>query len=219
MHKNIDYSLYLVTDRQIIGNRSLIEIVTAAIQGGVSIVQVREKDCSTREFIELARELMLILRPRGIPLIINDRVDVALAAGCDGVHIGQSDMPYPDARRIMGPDAIIGLSVENMEQVAQADAWDVDYLGVSPVFDTPTKTDTAPAWGLEGLHKIRSYSRHPLIAIGGLNAGNVADVIKNGAHGIALVSAIMGATDPESAAREIRGLIDEAGSQGEQHER
>ena len=164
--------------------------------GGARYVQLREKDTSTRSFIELAVRLKKLLKPAGVPLLINDRVDVALASGADGVHVGQEDMPYETARKLMGPSAIIGLSVETWEDVVSAQTLDVDYLGVSPVFDTPTKTDTKGMWGLEGLARIRAYSRHPLVGIGGLNAANAEAAVLAGADCIAVVSAICADPDP-----------------------
>lgn len=195
--------LYLVTDRGLAGKRDMTDIVREAVAGGVSMVQLREKMCGTREFVELARGLMRILKPIGIPLIINDRVDVALACGADGVHIGQSDMPYDIARRLMGEDSIIGLSVECMDDVIGANALDVDYIGVSPVFSTPTKTDTASPFGLDGLREAVRRSVHPVVGIGGINAGNAAEVIGCGAGGIAVVSAIVAAASPYESAQEL----------------
>jgi thiamine-phosphate pyrophosphorylase len=206
--RSIDWGLYLVTDRRLAGPRPLEELVRAAVRGGVTAVQLREKECSTREFVDLARRLKAILAPAGIPLIINDRVDVALAARADGVHIGQSDMEYRDARALLGPDAIVGLSVETTAQADEAEALDADYLSVSPIFPTPTKTDTAAAWGIGGLAALRKASRHVLVAIGGINAANAAGVIDAGADGIAVVSAICEARDPEEAARRLRRMID-----------
>ncbi len=202
-----DWRLYLVTDRRLAGPRSIENIVEAAVRGGVTAVQLREKEASTCEFIALARCLKTLLAPAGIPLIINDRVDVALACGADGVHIGQSDMEYADARRLLGPEALIGLSVETMEQAQAAESLDVDYLGVSPVFATRTKADTGSAWGLDGLAALRCASRHVLIAIGGITAQNAPLVMRAGADGIAVVSAICCAADPEAAALELRRAI------------
>jgi thiamine-phosphate pyrophosphorylase len=142
-----------------------------------------------------------------VPLIINDRLDVALAAAADGVHIGQEDMPYETARKLMGPRAIIGLSAENWDDVVKAQDLDVNYLGVSPVFETPTKTDTKGNWGLDGLARIKAYSNHPLVAIGGLNASNAEDAVKAGADCIAVVSAICAAPDPLRASRELCDII------------
>jgi thiamine-phosphate pyrophosphorylase len=202
--------LYLVTDRGLCGQISIEDVVLLAVKGGVACVQLREKQISTRRFIEEARSIKKLLEPYKIPLIINDRVDVALACGADGVHIGQDDMPYTEARLLMGKKAIIGLSVETWEDVEESRKLDVDYIGVSPVFATPTKTDTKGAWGLDGLAKIKAVSCHPIVAIGGINEANAADVVTAGADCLAIVSAICAALDPEAAARKINGIINDA---------
>lgn len=202
-----DLKLYLVTDRGLAGDRAIEEIVRESVEGGATMVQLREKDIDTREFIELAMNLKKVLEPYGVPLIINDRVDVALAADADGVHIGQSDMPYPIARRLLGPDRIIGLSVENFGQIEEANALDVDYIGVSPVFATPTKTDTAEPFGLEGLRKAVRMSVHPTVAIGGMNERTAAEVMACGTDGIAVVSAIVCASDPRQATRNLLKIM------------
>ena len=199
--------LYLVTDRELALGRSLEEVVSEAVKGGVTIVQLREKDTSTGEFIEIAFRLKNILEPYNVPLIINDRVDVALAVDADGLHIGQSDMPYNIARKLLGPDKIIGLSVENMDDLLRANKLDVDYVGISPVYVTPTKTDTAEPFGLEGLRKAVELSVHPTVAIGGMNADTIADVIEAGADGVAVVSAICSAVFPCFAAEELSAII------------
>ncbi|MEE4252971.1 MAG: thiamine phosphate synthase [Desulfuromusa sp.] len=196
-------SLHLVTDRGLTMGRSLIEIIRAAVAGGISLVQLREKDCSTREFVELGKAVTAVLKGHNVPLIINDRIDVALAVGAQGVHIGQNDMPYPQARAILGAQAIIGLSVETPEQALEANQFDVDYLGLSPVFATATKTDLPPHLGLHGVEDIRALSRHQLIAIGGINSANAKNVINAGAHGLAVVSALCSASDPKKAAVEL----------------
>lgn len=195
--------LYLVTDRELSCGRSLEEIVCEAVEGGVTMVQLREKDAPTGEFVELGRRLMSVLKPLGVPLIINDRVDVALAVDADGVHIGQSDMPYEDARRLLGPNKIIGLSVENMNDLRKANELDVDYVGISPVYGTPTKTDTAEPFGLEGLRRAVGLSAHPTVAIGGMNASTIGEVFEAGADGVAVVSAICSAASPRQAAAEL----------------
>ena len=210
MKRKIDWSLYFVTDGKLARGRAVEDVVAAAVRGGVTVVQLREKELSTREFIESARRLRAALESAGVPLIINDRVDVALAAGAAGVHLGQSDMPCPDARRLVGCDAIIGLSVETLDQAEEAESLNVDYLGVSPIFSTPTKTDTAGEWGIEGLRNLRLCTGRVLVAIGGLNSSNAAGVIEAGADGIAVVSAIAAAPDPEVAARELRRIVEEA---------
>jgi len=208
--KNIDYSLYLVTDRGLARGRSTLDIVKAAVSGGVTCVQLREKDCSTLEFIEQARAIKNFLGARKIPLIINDRLDVALAVGADGVHLGQKDMPLEMARKIAGSSMLIGISAESVQDAIEAENGGADYLGVSPIYATPTKTDTAPPLGLEGLREIRKRVEIPLVGIGGLNNSNAAEVIRNGADGVAVVSAIVAAEDPETAAMNLKQIINEA---------
>jgi thiamine-phosphate pyrophosphorylase len=199
--------VYLVTDRASLSGKSLDDVILLAVKGGAAMVQLREKEVSTRFFIEEARRIKKILAPYTVPLIINDRVDVALAVGADGVHIGQEDMPYPLARKLLGPGAIIGLSVETPEQVEAAEAFDVAYLGVSAIFATPTKTNTRHHWGLDGLRKVRAMTRHPLVAIGGINASNAAEVMQAGADSLAVVSAICSVPDPQKAAEYLRRII------------
>jgi thiamine-phosphate pyrophosphorylase len=212
--RNVDYSLYLVTDRDLSRGRATLEIVRAAVTGGVSCVQLREKNCSTAEFIREALEIRDFLRSRGIPLIINDRLDVALAVAADGVHLGQTDMPYQMARDIAGADFLIGISAESLEDAIEAAGQGADYLGVSPIYETPTKTDTAPALGLSGLRAIREAVDIPLVGIGGLKRDNAASVIAGGADGVAVVSAIVSADDPQSAARQLRDEIDRGKNHG-----
>ena len=199
--------LYLVTDRPLSLGRPIEEIVIEAVAGGVTMVQLREKEAPTGEFVALAKSLKALLSPLGVPLIINDRVDVALAADADGVHIGQSDMSYEDARRLLGGDKIIGLSVENFDDLAVANTLDVDYVGISPVYGTPTKSDTAEPFGLEGLRKAVAMSVHPTVAIGGMNASTIGEVMAAGADGVAVVSAICSAPSPRQAAQELLKVI------------
>lgn len=195
--------LHLVTDSDLCGSRGVQAVVAAAVAGGVTCVQLREKTLPTRAFVERARALKSLLAPLGVPLIINDRLDVALACDADGVHVGQTDMPPCEVRRYM-PGALIGLSIESIGQLAVAENEPVDYYGISPVFATPTKTDAAAALGLAGLRAIRSLTRRPLVAIGGIHAGNAGEVIAAGADGLAVVSALCCAPDPAQAAREMR---------------
>ena len=195
--------LYLVTDTALSRGRTLRDVVAAAVQGGVSCVQLREKHLDTRDFVALARTLKGLLSPLGVPLVINDRIDVALACQADGVHLGQSDMAVQDARRLLPPGVFIGWSVETPQQVQQADRLPVDYLGVSPVFATPTKTDTSAPWGLDGLRQVRRATDLPLVAIGGIHHGNAGQVLQAGADGLAVVSAICSADDPRAAAAQL----------------
>jgi thiamine-phosphate pyrophosphorylase len=205
-----DFSLYLVTDRGLSLGRSTADIVRAAVAGGATCVQLREKSCGTREFMAEALAVRAILAGTGVPLIINDRVDVALAVGADGVHLGQSDMPIADARRLTGPDMIIGVSAECVEDAVRAETEGADYVGVSPVFSTPTKTDTAPALGLTGVAAIRAAVSLPVVGIGGIGPANAAEVIRAGCDGVAVVSAIVSAPDPEKAAAELLTIIRKA---------
>ena len=203
-----DLALYLVTDRGLSLGRDLETVVLQAVEGGVTLVQLREKDIDTRSFIDLGLRLKAALAGSGVPLLINDRVDVALAVDADGVHIGQSDMPYGMARRLLGPGKIIGLSVETMDEVVQANGLDVDYIAVSPVFATSTKTDTLTPFGYEGLERACKLTRHPVCGIGGMNAGTVGRAIACGADGVAVVSAIVSAPDPRIASKNLKSIID-----------
>lgn len=206
----IDYSLYLVTDRSLSKGRPTSEIVAGAVAGGVTCVQLREKQCRTREFVDEALALKPLLKDCNIPLIINDRLDVALAVEADGVHLGQDDMPITMARAIAGSSLIIGISAESTEDALRAEQEGADYIGISPVFATPTKTDTGPPLGLDGVRKIREVVDIPLVGIGGINELNAAEVIAAGADGIAVVSAIVSADDPAAATRTLKSLVDRA---------
>jgi thiamine-phosphate pyrophosphorylase len=206
--------LYLVTDHDLCGERDLLSIVQDAVRGGVTCVQLREKTKNSRDFVAQAQALKRLLSPLQIRLVINDRIDIALACEADGVHLGQSDMPIEDARRLLPQQVFIGWSVENLTHVEQASQLPVDYLGVSPVFATPTKTDTAPAWGLAGLTQVRQQTPLPLVAIGGIHTHNAAEVLKAGANGLAVVSAIMSAPDTAQAARTFSQIIQSHHQQG-----
>ena len=202
--------LYLVTDQSLMRGRPLADVVAAAVQGGVSCVQLREKNLGSRDFLAQALMLKKLLAPQRVPLVINDRIDIALACGAEGVHLGQSDLPVAQARQLLPPQVFIGWSVETMSDVLQSATLPLDYLGVSPVFATPTKTDTGTAWGLEGLALVRAATALPLVAIGGMHAGNARQVLRAGADGLAVVSALCAADDPQAAAAGLRLLCDEA---------
>jgi thiamine-phosphate pyrophosphorylase len=199
--------LYLVTDEAACLGRDIFKVVEEAVKGGVSMVQLREKYLSTRAFIDRAKRMKDLLAEYNVPLIINDRVDVALASDADGVHVGQSDMPYENLRDLLPAGKIIGLSAEKKEDVSEAENWNLDYLAVSPLFSTPSKTDTLSPWGMDGLRWVKDHSRHPLVVIGGLNKANVQEAISNGAVGIAVISAICSADSPYEAARYLKSLI------------
>ncbi|WP_281185110.1 thiamine phosphate synthase [Trichlorobacter lovleyi] len=199
--------LHLVTDRSLSQRRSLVEVVAEAVAGGITCVQLREKSCSTREFLDEALALKALLQPLRVPLIINDRVDIAQAVAADGVHLGQTDMPISHARRLLGQNCLIGISAESVADAIEAEQQGADYIGISPVFSTPTKTDTAPALGLDGIRQIRELVRIPLVGIGGISAANAQQVLAAGADGVAVVSAIMAAESPRLAAEAIRGEL------------
>ena len=202
-----NYSLYLVTDSGMTGRDHLVEWVMKAVDGGVTMVQYREKTASTAQMIREATEIRKLLHTKGIPLIVNDRLDVALAAGADGVHLGQHDMNPATARKLMGPDALIGYSVETWQQAQEAERLDVDYFGVSPIFATPTKTDTGRPWGIKGLRELRASTRKPLVAIGGMNRETIAAALRAGADGVAVVSSICASEHPTKSARELMEII------------
>lgn len=198
--------LYLVTDENL-NDSALHHIVSQAVAGGVSMVQLREKETDIRHFIKRARMLKELLSDTGVSLIINDRVDVALAVDADGVHLGQSDMPARIARKLIGDNKILGLSVESRQEFIEAQKMPVDYLGLSAIFATPTKTNIKKEWGLEGLQQAATSTIKPIVAIGGINAGNISQVSKAGASSIALVSAICHAQDPKRATQQLLEMI------------
>lgn len=208
-HANLAQKLgvYLVTDQASLRGRPLTDVVLAAVHGGASCVQLREKNLGTRDFVAVARSIQALLAPLNVPLIINDRIDVALACGAQGVHLGQSDMPVELARQLLPPDVFIGLSVETIDDVVRAAGQPVDYLGVSPIYPTPTKTDTAAPWGLAGLQQLRAMTDLPLVAIGGIHLRNAHEVLQAGADGLAVVSAICSAADPGVAARSFKDIF------------
>ncbi|MGV3571657.1 MAG: thiamine phosphate synthase [Ramlibacter sp.] len=202
--------LYLVTDEGLCRGRPLADVVAAAVQGGAGCVQLRDKNLGTRELLAQAMVLKSLLGPLGVPLVVNDRVDVALACGAEGLHLGQGDMAPEEARRLLPPHVFIGWSVETAADVARAAAQPVDYLGVSPVFATPTKTDTKEPWGLAGLRAVRAATELPLVAIGGIHPGNARAVLQAGADGLAVVSALCAADDPAAAARAFHEAMEDA---------
>jgi thiamine-phosphate pyrophosphorylase len=171
------------------------------------MVQLREKEATTRAFVEQARALKAALAPLGVPLAINDRLDVALAVDADGLHVGQDDMPVDEARRLMGRGKFVGLSITAVDQVLRPDAQAADYLGVGPIYLQRTKEDAAAPLGVEGLRRARSLTLKPIVAIGGLTPDNSAPALAAGADGLAVVSAIVAAADPEAAARRFAALF------------
>ncbi|AXY41755.1 thiamine phosphate synthase [Halomonas sp. JS92-SW72] len=201
----LDLSLYLVTDPGLCAERGLVETVVAAVRGGVTVVQLRDKHAGDGAMIDQARRLKAALAGSGVPLIINDRLAVAVESGADGLHIGQDDGEVAAARAALGERALLGLSVQTLEQMARLDAERLDYLGLGPVFATPSKQDHAEPLGFAGLASLVAASPLPAVAIGGLKAEHVAAVRQAGAQGLAVISAICGRPDPELAARGFFG--------------
>ncbi len=201
--------LYAVTDSAWLGGRDLAQCVREAVSGGVTMVQLREKDLATAEIVELAASIKPICAEAGVPFVINDDVEAALRSGADGVHVGQSDASCSVARKVLGPDAIVGVSARTVAEAVAAQEAGADYLGVGAMFGTPTKPDAADV-AFEELVRICEAVEIPVTAIGGLNARTVARLAGTGADGAAVVSAIFAADDIEAAARELRALVADA---------
>lgn len=206
MKPRVDYTLYLCTDRSLMTTDTIEEAVELAIKGGVTVVQLREKDCVGREFLEIAKSVKEVTDAYEVPLIINDRVDIAMAIDADGVHLGQKDIPAQTARELLGPDKIIGVSAYNSELALQAQKDGADYIGVGDVFGTSTKSDTHHV-ELEELIRIRQEVRIPMVAIGGVNHDNVELLRGTGVDGVAVISAVLGAKDITEAAEEMIDVL------------
>ena len=200
--------LYVILDRDLTGGRDILKIARCVLSAGVSILQLRDKHSSTQEMIRTAKALKALTGRFGAAFIIDDRIDVALAVKADGIHVGQNDMPYEYFRKIIPARMIRGLSVETPEQAAEAEDYKLAYISVSPVFLTATKSELEHEWGLEGLRSLAAKTRHTLVAIGGINKSNAGEVLKAGAKGIAVVSAICSAPDPLTAASELKSIIE-----------
>ena len=205
---DVDYTLYLCTDRDLMRADTVEDAVRQALLGGVTMVQLREKNCSAKEFFETAQRVKKITDQAGVPLIINDRVDIALAVDADGVHVGQSDIPAAEARRLLGPDKIIGVSARTVEQARKAEVDGADYLGVGAMFVTGTKQD-AKVTSKEELKRIRAAVAIPIVAIGGIKVDNVEELKGTGIDGVAVVSAVIAAENIASAAEELAGRVKE----------
>lgn len=203
MKPNCNYALYLVTDRDLMSTTTLEEAVEQAIQGGCTLVQLREKDCASRVFYETAVRVKKITDTHEVPLIINDRLDIALAVDAAGVHIGQSDLPASSVRRIMGPDKIVGVSASTLAEALQAVQDGADYLGVGAMYPTGTKDDAAIV-SMGELRAIRKQVKIPIVVIGGINASTLPAFYGTGIDGIAVVSAIIAQKDIAGAARALR---------------
>lgn len=203
MKDNIDYSIYLVTDRDLMSTETLEEAVEEAIKGGCTLIQLREKECSSLDFYNTAVNVKKITDKYNIPLLINDRLDIAQAVDAAGVHIGQSDLPLTIVRNILGNDKIIGVSAGNLEEALTAEKNGADYIGVGAVYATGSKKD-ATAVTMEEVKKIRNNVKIPMVVIGGVNKERIKDFKDVAIDGVAIISAIIAQKDIKKAAEEIR---------------
>lgn len=210
MRPSLDLAAYLVLDPDLCAAIGMVETARAAVAGGVRTVQLRHKTASSGQMLDFGRAIQAALAGTGAKLVVNDDVIAAVALGADALHVGQGDMPAEAARRIIGPNMVMGVSVENEDQARAVDPQIVDYIGVSPVFGTATKPDHAPPVGIEGLRRIVEISPVPAVGIGGLGPQHAAEVLGAGADGLAVVSAICGQPDPEAAARALVKAVEEA---------
>jgi thiamine-phosphate pyrophosphorylase len=209
----IDLRLYAIVDAERAGGYALADLARRVVEGGATLVQLRDKRGETRAMIEVARAIKAALAPLVVQFVVNDRVDMALAVGADGVHIGPDDMTAEDARALLGPDAIIGLSIKTVEQAAAAPVELIDYAGIGGVYATTSKEQTSAPIGPEGFARIAEAVRRraphlPLCGIAGIDAGTAAAVIAAGADGVAVISALSLAPDPAAAARGLRDIVD-----------
>jgi thiamine-phosphate pyrophosphorylase len=207
MKNKIDLSLYFIVDRALAGRRNVEQIVRDALAGGVTAIQLREKHMSTKPLIAWANKLKAIVSEFGIPLIINDRIDVAVAVDADGVHLGQDDAPIDVARKLLGADKIIGLSAHTRKEALDAEKTGADYIGVGTVFSTSSKKDIQKIIGTSGLNRIRKNVSLPMVAIGGVNENNLTQVMKTGVDGVAIISAIMNSSNPKQTCLALRSVI------------
>ncbi|MDR0981602.1 MAG: thiamine phosphate synthase [Methanocalculaceae archaeon] len=203
------YDLYVVTDEKLSRGLTHAEIARRAVAGGADVIQLRDKDKSSRELYEIACEMREICRGRAL-FFVNDRLDIALAAGADGVHLGQDDLPVDAARRLAPQNFLIGISVGNADEAAVAKSAGADYVAVSPVFSTPSKTNAGIGHGISAIQEIRAAVNCPVIGIGGINADNAAELIEAGLDGIAVISAVVSAPDVTAAAQNLSAIIRDA---------
>jgi thiamine-phosphate pyrophosphorylase len=211
----VDLRLYAIVDPEHLGGKTIAELARQVAEGGATLVQLRDKRSDTRPFIGNARAVQAALKPYGVPLMINDRVDVALVVRADGVHVGQSDMAAADARRLLGPNAIIGLSLKSMDDIAAAPLDLLDYVAIGGAYATASKETTTRPVGLDGFKSrvaaLRVRAKDiPIVAIAGIHAGNAAPLIDAGVDGVSVISALSKPADSTAAARELRGVVDAA---------
>ena len=203
----MSYGLYVITDEGVSHGLGHVEIARKVAEGGADVIQLRDKARTSKDMLSIALQIREITRSSGIRFIMNDRLDLARAAGADGVHLGQEDLPIPFARRVAPKGFIIGTSVRTVEEAMIAESEGADYIALSPIFDTPTKSDAGPGKGLEVLKEIKSAVSIPVIAIGGIGKDNVRQVMDAGADGVAVISAVVGQKDIVKATAEMRSLV------------
>lgn len=213
----MDSRLYVITGSAFLKGRRLEDVIRQAIGGGADCIQLREKEATSRELLEMAVLLRRITRETDIRFIVNDRVDIALAADADGVHLGQDDLPIAVARKLLGPEKIIGISTHSVQEAIAAEQAGADYIGLGPIHPTQTKLDAEPVIGVEGVREVRRHVSIPIVAIGGIKQPDVAEIIRAGANGVAVISAIIGANDVYAAAAAMRAEVDRIREEGKPH--
>lgn len=207
--KSVDWRLCLVAEAEAAGHRDLVSIVREAAEAGATVIQLRGKKLETRQFLDVAVRVSIVLNRLEVPLIVNDRIDIALSCEADGVHLGQEDLPLPYARKILGKERIIGISVNTIEEAEEAESGGADYIGVGPLFYTSSKDELRTILGPDGLRSIRQKVKIPILAIGGITPDTVKEAFSSGADGIAVISAIMGAENIRNATKYLLSKIEE----------
>lgn len=201
--KNNDYKLTLITHKNNTSLDEYLQFITICAQSGITALQLREKNLSFNALVALGRQLQVVLKPFNIPLIINDNIDLALELDADGVHLGQSDGSHSAARKRLGPHKIIGVSIDSLQNLESANELPIDYVGIGAIFPTQTKSNVTTIWGIAGLQQLAPLSKHPIIAIGGINESNASCVFQAGAHGIAVIGAIHQTNDPATTIKKL----------------
>jgi len=204
----MNYDLYIITDQRISHGKSHLEVAEAVLEVGVTVLQFRDKEMEDSEAIEVCQKIHQLTKKKGVPFIVNDRVEIVKAVDADGVHLGQEDMSFSSARKILGKEKIIGISVETVEQALKAVEGGADYLGIGPIYPTATKPDAGKALGIARLKEIRESVNIPIVAIGGINENNLEEVLRAGADGVAVISAVVSAPDITEACRKLKNKIE-----------
>jgi len=204
----MNYDLYIITDQRISHGKSHLEIAEAALAGGATVIQFRDKEMKDSEAVVACREIYKLTKKKDVSFIVNDRVEIVKAVNADGVHLGQEDMSFSSARKILGKEKIIGISVETVEQALKAVEGGADYLGIGPIYPTATKPDAGKALGIARLKEIRESVNIPIVAIGGINENNLEEVLRAGADGVAVISAVVSAPDITEACRKLKNKIE-----------